>query len=72
MTPAERQRRHREKKYAARAESGQSIAAWFQAHRLRPGDLVRFVDKDFESLDPADIEPFDPAELEPWKPNSEE
>ncbi len=66
MTPAERQRRRREKLRAARAKDNEPAEDWFSAMRLRPGDLVPFDDKDFEPFDPAD---FEPAELEPWEPD---
>ena len=59
MTPAERQRRHREKKYLAakRIHDEQSVDEWWASMRIQPGDLVPF--------DPADLVPFDPADLKP-------
>ena len=70
MTPAERQRRHRAKKYAEQAERAkldQSLAAWFEAHRLRPGDLEPFDSKDFKPFTTEDFEPFTTEDFEPWK-----
>ena len=51
MTPAERQRRHREKKYLAakRTHDEQSVEEWWASMRIQPGDLVPFDFEDFES-----------------------
>ena len=61
MTAAERQRRHREKKYSAamKAQSEMSTDEWLASLRFDPGDLVGF--------DPSDLVGFDPEDFTEMK-----
>lgn len=51
MTGAERQRRHREKKYLAakRTRDEQSVEEWWASMLIQPGDLTPFDSEDVES-----------------------
>ena len=57
MTPAERQRRHRKKKYLAarRTHDEQSVEEWWASMRIQPGDLV--------TLDSAEVEPVNSEDV---------